>query len=562
MKLRKEGRLLIPTPKEFFYISLMLIVLYAGGYGPVLWNYYHPIDNRTYLGFQTTAIDPLGNLALVQRGYGGEWTMRFIGTTTMDEKPLFVKTEYFLIGHIARWLNLDPFIFFKICIVISNLLLLTTYWFLIAGLFRSTKARLTALFITLFVTGVVIPGLPYGWLKAGGEELVFERLTVLRPHYVLGGLFSTIAGFIFIKYWYNRSSRRIVYLLAASIFGLLSSQVFSPGNLITISAITLFVVVFLFMNIIQKGWRELPAFIKSVLKNILGYILFSVVSAIPLLYLLIISKTKSMGTVVNTELLFDPKLVFWDYPLLIGPVLLIVLLGFKILMDKKNHYIGYLFCWILMHFIMTLAMPRLNISGLRALQTPYYFYYAVLATVVISEIDKLLSARIPRISYRIITAVAVIAFLCTSIFTYKFSLYYLTRRTPWEFYDYGYPYSDDVVAMKWMAKNIPPRSVVLSEIYPGTVMIALAPVDSYVNSWSEHSLMPTNMLMEPARNLYKQNLSDADARDFLHNNKIDYVYYGMNEVQHTIFAVNKKEITYPVLKEIYRYHDVRIYKVL
>lgn len=536
-------------PKEFLFFVIITLILYAGAYVPILWNYANPLSGRTYLGFQTSAIDALGNLTMVQRGYGGEWLKRSFTTSTIVSKPFLIKTEFFIVGQIARLLSVNPILMYKISLFISSILYILIVWLIISGTFTDSSLRISAYFLILLSTGVLIPGIRTAWDKAGGEAMVFQRMTLQQLHYQLGAILTVLSIYFFSK---TLQTKRKLYLFLSCFIALLTAQIFSPAAMVNVLAILIY-------QIIKKIKDKRLIFTRS---ELLFSGIFIFFSGIPMVQFLYASRFYDFNLMRATEMLFDPKYIFLDYPTLIGPIFVsIVFLPY--LIKKTDNYILLCISWVFAHPIMMfLISPKLSINPQRFIQMPYYFFWGIITVISLQIISKKIREKYgnkPAITIIVLFLITTVIF---SIPMYIKSYGYMTERKSTDYFDLGYPYSGDVAAYKQMTTLIPARSIVLSDQYAGLLMQAFAPVDAYGSFWMEQLLLSGSYeIMLPARRFYSGLMDKDEAEQFIRNNNINYVFFGNMERAHSLYNGNGTQLNYDFLEKIYDNGQASIYKV-
>ena len=109
-------------------------------------------------------------------------------------------------------------------------------------------------------------------------------------------------------------------------------------------------------------------------------------------------------------------------------------------------------------------------------------------------------------------------------------------------------------AIKFVKENIAQNSVILSNWFTGNVLPAHAPVISFTG---HH--VHTKDFFEKNRQtelFYDSKMTESQAKEFLSNNKIQYVFFGLGEMK-----TYSQTLSYSFLKEIYNKDFYRIYQL-
>jgi hypothetical protein len=538
--------------KEYVIAILMVVFLYICAYVPIAWNYYHGEPGRTYLGFTAFPIDYLGNLSIVQRGVSGFWTRIAFVTSAIPSQGFYIKTIYLLIGNISRVLSVSPLLMFKIVTCILSILFILCIWIILKHLFYTKISRLTAFFLILFSTGITKPHSLKGWDYLRGDVEVFQRTTILQPHYMLGSICSLLS-----IYYLSQAidKKNIRFLLLASFFGFVGMWTFPPS----IAMIFGCFIVYGIILILQKNA------IYTIFKIILYVAIFSLISLLPYLYFSYAGNYFDNNRFLQVENIFVFPLSVLDYFSLIGSIVLPCLIAIPWIIKKKSTFFSLCLSYIIFHPIAVLYLSdAMSVNKIRFIQTSYFIYFAIVGTVGLRECVSFFKRFASKIGLHVLQIFLILLIIIPSIHTYYLSaVFNLDRYFPMFGINFGYPPQEDYSAMIWFASHVKKNSIVLSSTYSGTLLLALAPVRVYASDWfgAVQLVTEAEILFPPMYKYYRGEMSDIEADTFLSTYSISYIYVGTDERT----FINKEYngvLPYKGLKEIYSNTKVKIYQVI
>jgi hypothetical protein len=204
---------------EVFSVIIIISFLYTCAYFPIIHNYTNPIPGRIYLGFLPYPIDTLGNLTLVQHGYTGHWTRNNYTSSALKPEESYSKTIYLFIGNISRITKIPPIQMFKLSTIFLSIIFIVSLWYVILHIFTNKTQRLVAFFLSLFSAGITIPNSGKGWEYIRSDSEVFQRSTIIQPHYALSAITSFMALFFLSR---SIDKNNISDLLIASLLGFIA----------------------------------------------------------------------------------------------------------------------------------------------------------------------------------------------------------------------------------------------------------------------------------------------------------------------------------------------------
>ncbi len=118
---------------------------------------------------------------------------------------------------------------------------------------------------------------------------------------------------------------------------------------------------------------------------------------------------------------------------------------------------------------------------------------------------------------------------------------------------------ETLAAIRWLGKNTTERQIVLADKINGELIAALAGNFPYVNT--EITNFPDelfNRLENSLSNFYRQTQTNEEAKKFLQDNKINFVFWSDQEKRIAL----KDNLDYPFLTKVYENKQTIIYKTL
>lgn len=544
---------MIPKSRNILILLLLITPLFVCAYGPVIYTYFHHIQaGRTYLGFGSLDVDALGYLTLVGRGYAGDFLKRSIITTTIPGYPALMKTEYLLIGHLARIFNLDHIALYRFSVFAISTGYLLLIWVLIRSVFRKPLTQYLALFLVLYPTGIIIPGTWQGWEQYRFDFQVFQRTTLQAPHYMLASIFSLISLYL-LSVWFNSKSSR-VYLFSC-VSGFLTSQFFAPAGLMNILTVAVFTFFYLL-----TGWKNLAVNIRQ---KLLPIVIYASLSGMPFIYLKYLQDFYDHNTFAKSEFLIQPMISWLQYPWqIIGLVFFPAIIGVYVVFRKsRNIFLKFAAVYILIHpFALIYIKDLIHINTIRFLQVPYYVFYGLLAAYGLESMISGIKPRYKKLGLGLI-GLSLLVMLGVSIHTYKQSLVFLSKIEISDSIDLGYPKNDDLAVLNWIRNRRIINKIILSDTIAGMQIQALTFNRAYATLWLLFQRVPDAEIMANIYRFYYHQMSDTEAREFLFKNNIDYVFVGGTEWSY-MKSSGLSGLPYTVLKPVYAKGESQLYEVV
>lgn len=539
------------------YISIVGIssILLCCAYFPIYRNYQRTPTDRYYLGAEEFPIDQLGNLAYVRQGYLGETYARFNYSIFLGEHPSIVKFEYITIGHIARLFRIDPTLMFRIVQFVLSLGYMAMAYILIRGLVPSLAGRIATYILVLFGSGVVLPNWQFSFPDGAiYDVLVFQRMTLAMPHYLLGGLFSLVSLY-FLSQVFVLTHAYTSFILA-TVSGILVAFFYAPDIVLIVSSFPLFISLSALSD-----WIRRKQFTVS-LSQIGIIVTYATVVLLPVLYVrYIVGYYWQDLNTAKMEFLNPFILTPSEYIFALGVTYILAIFSLPIVLKKGTPLLIFLWTWTVMHPVGEFVLSRLmHVNPIRYFITPYYVAFGLLSGVLVTHITAWAKTRFSLLRPNKIYVVLLILILGTSIFSYQRTW----RRSSLcfcqpEVLDFGYPAKTVVRSIDWLRHNTKPDDIVLSGYHAGMLIPAFAGNRVYTSWWYKLIEPPSfPAVLGALSGFYRQTVDDAAAYNFLHTYDISYVYYWREE-----HALNPSVwgLKYPFLTVVYNEGDVIIYKV-
>jgi len=531
---------------EMFWLGFFSVALYILAYFPVLENYRNKPSDRVYLGFTASPIDTLGHLTGIERGIMGYWLMDSYITTAIPGNWFFVKTIYYLAGHIARIIRLDAVTIYKLLTLFLSVIYLFTVWALVRYVFKNKNRRIMAFGLILFSAGIIIPGSGTGWETIGSDMQVFQRMVNFEPHYMLAAI-TIIWTLIFTSRYFESKNPKWIFLSLFTI--LISSHSFFPPAIIFILGLAIYFVIKFIIT------RQL----KQTLNEMLRTLFIAISGLIPIIYLWYSSRFYDMNTMVRSENLVPARFGLWDYFFLVGPVTIASIIAIPVILKKSETLTLMTLSLAIVHPLAVVCFSgKIGVNQLRFLQTPYFVYLGILSVFGFEFILKIIRPK--RLKF-IISVVIGILMVIPSLETYKQSFLYPQKFRYFDNLDFGYPKYDDYEAYRFI-KNTYKDRIILSKMTSGTSLMALTPNRAYVSSWIGSQLGETTqilLILTGVSNFFSGKMKDNDACMYLKDNNISLVYFGQQEKNTNTWSGGSGKLTYKCLKSVFGNGTVEIY---
>lgn len=513
------------------FLSGILIFL---AYIPIIRNYQRVPTDRLYYGGEEYPLDMTGNLSYVQQGYNGHVLSFFNYSTRLPNQASLLKFEYLAIGHLARIFRLDPILMFQITRFILGILFLLTIAVIIRSIFASSFERTIAYLLVLFATGFVpLSSFPF-------DSLVFERIMLSMPHYVIGAIGSLLSVYFLAQVIEGKGSR--VTFVASLLFGIVASFSYSPD--------IVFVVLGLPVVISLILWKKFAH-----PRYLIGLVLvWAVVVVAPIAYVRLVWVTAWQQILPSHMEALNPlRLTPLQYLAAVGSGFLFSIVALPRVLKKNNVLLFVFASWLILHPVGEFFLSDImGINRVRFFLTPYYVAFGILGTIGIITVSQK-----RRLVALLLTTLVLASGFTDYVANWKrANLCFCIER----YRDYGYPKRTLVAAMNWLKTNTQEHDVVLSDYFTGTLLPGFSGNAVYVSWWYRLIDPPDRHLVEVEIGpFYKGEMSQREARDFLGRERISYVFYG--EVERALNNDKVENLPYAGLVPVYNRDMTTIYEV-
>ncbi len=208
---------------EEVMIVLLALVVIAGSYGPLLYQYLTPPPGKVFLGSFGFPEDFWPNICILTQGRWGNWQSNINFSYLLPgEKTFFVKQADISLGQLARLVPMDGVQFFHLGRLVMTILCLILIYKLIWRVLEMKWLRVSAFLLICLATA---------W--PGGEKLMdywtplslFQRWAYY-PHYLLSFIFLFLAVYQLTD---GLEKKKWLKVVVAGVFGALSNLAHPPG---------------------------------------------------------------------------------------------------------------------------------------------------------------------------------------------------------------------------------------------------------------------------------------------------------------------------------------------
>jgi len=527
--------------QEYVFILLVSFVLIIISFAPTIYEAFQTGrlgDSRRVMlwGEHNYTYDYNVYLAKMRQGAEGRWTV--INKYTSEPNSGVLLQEFYLIsGKIGHWLGLTPAIAYQIMRLILGFAFLLVIYQLIACFLKNSWLRKVAFLLSAISAG--FPGFgfwqgswhPLIWFGWWQEVDVIKRATYV-PHYLLGHILTVLTLLFLLK---SNSQPAKRYLLYAIIAGALAGFIHPPSLLI-----------------VWGIWGFWTLFNFN-LKNAIRGIIFVFVTSLPLLYINKVTAVYPWKTLVDFTRSVTWAYSFKEYCLSLGMTLVLgTIAAVKIIYQRQKNYLPLVF-WLL---VVPLGMVFFKLTKL--FSDTYFMQVAI--QIPLAILSALLLVKIsPKFRNW-----AVLGVLLISAPTWYASLsgqfQFVNQRTaavmPLVPYpsQVMYPLKDWWQGIKWLESNTPRDAVVLSAVTAGNYIPAYAGNTVYFGHQSETVKFNDKKLLVDA--FFAGTTKEKEAREFLKQGRISYVFYGPQEKEQGNFR------PFSFLISVYQSEYATIYQVV
>lgn len=571
---------------EILIIALLTLISLFLGLLPTIYRNWQTPPGRVFVGTEFYSDDYSIYVSNILQGQNGRWTL-LDKHTSEPHQGTIIHDEYLLWGKLTSLFNINQIISYHLArFAFGFIFLFISYLLLLFLLPQSPLLRIiTFIYLTLSGGFPIFNNNPdfmtkfhFSWLS---EIDLINRTTVL-PHYLLGYIFFLLCALFFLKLQTNtlKKQRNLFLFCMSGIFlGLIH-----PVELIIFYCILLIYLIILSMNkvILNKSKNVIYSFL-YLIKPCFYIIIFLFFTSLVLLYYRWEFNIPPWTHMQTWENLTDyhPDFRFLkDYILAIGPTFFLAVLGLFSLINKKNVFPNgiassratfaprndtnvklFLISWITSFFLLIFfSYPFLKISQVRLLQNPIFLPFSLLAGLGTISLVNILNKTLKIFVFKrncdlsgllcpLVISLVLLISLPTAIYSLqaKFSAYK-------DFSTLIYPTKEQIEGINYLKNNTGTDKVVLALYEAATVIPFWSGNTIYAGhlwatlNWPEKS--------KKAGLFYSGQMPEKQAKDFLINNRISYVFYGFQEQ-----SANGNIEKYPFLKTVYENEKVKILKI-
>ncbi len=536
------------TKKEIVFITVLSVIMSFIVIIPLIYGWMATPPGHTFTGVHfSIANDIFQYYSFIEQVRQGNFLLYDLFTSE-NHTPLF-NPAWLSVGLIAKIFGFSSIVTFNLAKIILFPIFFWIAYIFISYIFSDINKKKSALLLLTFGSGVeifflskVINFLVWGnsvSLLSWVETNAFLAL-YYSPHSIISLILILIVFFFTIVATEEKNWR----------FGFFSGTAalilffFHPFQIIPI----FFIISAYFALLIIKD--------KKIFNTLLKYYLaLSAVSLPAIIYFYFLLKNDAAIIWKSANGLY-PTPPFWVLLINYGLVLIFALLGIYFLLLKKRVSNKHLFLivWLIGQFILIYFPLKVQFRFLHGI----FFPMAMLAAVAIFEFCKKIDNPKNKI-YSFLAGkkyfllfVLVILLASSNVFQvlYDFVIYK---------YQKGITYitTDSVSAASWL-KNVDKKKIILN--VPNNYMTNLIPAYSGRKVYVGHEAETINYRkkIQDVVWFFEKNHPLEIEKDFLINNKIDYIYYSQAEKEIGDYNPEIK----PYLQKIYNNDSVAIYQVL
>lgn len=535
----------------FFYGSLIFFIL-AIGQLPIFLHILHTPQGYYYPYLDKISFSDYYYLGLIRYGMGPDWLLR-IPYVASAHTASFIQIFFVWLGKLSLMTGIGPAEVFALFRILGGLVFLLSSLFFFKLILSPRLARL-AFLLFLFAQPLFLRENPSFfeefkvWVWHFGEAA--RRVSVMPPHYTLGkGLAVLSVCFLIL----SLRSKKKRFILFASVCVFFAGIIYPPP--VFIIGLSLVLTSFAYI-IIWVLSRSTPAKLVYKLLFVICYLFFA------LLPLLLLKGELGKGYPWNrwnqVELGWNSSQMHFelDYIRSLGFLVFIVPFSLISLVRRKQYTLWnyFIFFWFASSFLLFPFADMLHLGKFRFTEGAQLVPLTVLAVFGFEEISRMLS-KVKDLQVHLIKK-TFLAFFVLYFLLFTFLSAYFSTVNLWGYWTNAYFRPDELSALSYIGKYIPPHSVILSDVYPSNFIPAFARVRTIVG-FSDFYSQYTDFLVEEKKILSILNgtLLETEAKEYLEEKKVDYVYYEKD--------IRGEKALYPdVLHPVYTSPRFTIYRVI
>lgn len=511
--------------KKNLFLILFSLFLVSVQTFPYLYLLKNTPKDRVYLGAERYYPDYYAYLFYVNQGNKGEKIVQDLFTNEPHGNTI-VHYEYLIIGKIGSLFAVSP----QLTYFLARSLLLLIYiyisfWFI--GLFiQNYFHKISVLALSFLYDGFFFLNLNNFYQPPN----LITRLTN-EPHKFIGMS-------LFLLTLYALRQKKLFLL---GIFSVLIGFIHGASAVSLMACLSLFI----FLQFISSKKIYLPAVFSLILLPIPLIYWNFVFSNNPVWKYMDVWENQFVQTDLASPII--PSLL--SYLFILGPLIILTLIGLQKFLKEHKSFGLLILSFIASNFILLfIGFIILKTSKIRYFQTPYLLAFAVMAYYGIITIAQ--KIKIKNNSFLVIFTLALIIPGIPNIFS-GISSHLKAYKNSTEIT--VYPPKQWYKAILWL-DNISKSSVVLSLPKAGLIIPATpgrrVVIGDYVSSYNYFQKLPL------VKNFFSNQMSLDQAINYLKQERVNYVFYGLEEKTYGNLDKYSKILT-PVFKN----EDAAIYKV-
>ncbi|MFA5358583.1 MAG: hypothetical protein WC310_02035 [Patescibacteria group bacterium] len=477
--------------------------------------------------------------SLIEQGRQGKILFKNLYTPEAQKAVLFSPLWLIggWIGTATGWSNAFVFIFLRSVAAVVFLLCL---YFFISYFFTTTKKRLIVFLLTIFASGFG------GIISSSRPVFSAQDVFLLLPTDVWiseSNTFLTLlhsALFIFsqtlilaIFYFFTKKFNEKRFLLVGFLVAVLA--IIHPYDIVTICAVLGVYLVFCTWRQKRIDWHGIATY--------LWIVFISVWAAV---YYYYITKTQiAIGGWADQNLTVSPPFLsyLWGY----GLVFILALIGVWVVIKQKKEKFYFIIIWA----ITSLVLVYLPLNVQRRFSNGWHVALVILASVGIFYLAPIFRKYATWINSTVFVSFLIICFFVTNFVIIKQEIDILI--------DPDFPYlipNTYYDGFSWIKNNVKPNDVVAADVQIGNLIPAFSGRTVYAGHG--HQTIDFYQRRYFLKSwFFKTNDQDAEKKNWLNKNSIDYIWYSDFEKWNGYFEPGQKDY----LEEVYSNQDVKIYQV-
>lgn len=549
------------NPKTYLLVLFVSLAFFFVSYIP---NFYElsaarllPSDRIMLWGEHIYTYDYNVYLSKMRQGSEGRWAVVDKYDNNPTSRGALLQTLYLLAGKIGGAFRLSMTMSFHLLRTAAGLLWIASILALAFFFFRRPKQIAAAVFLGLLagsfpvlyqIDRVWFVGMYMSWWQ---EMDVLKRISYL-PHYTLN--YSLLALMTLLMILYHQKKQKKYFLLLACLLFLSFFIHPSGGLLFLISWVIYQLIIFFWQKVIRGDF---------ITERITKTLILFAVSAIPLLYVRFVTSVYPWKSLIDFDTTNPLPFNIHEYMMALGPIWITGIIGLVATFKNKQADFLALTTWIFAAFLGIGIFSAFPIqSPLRFVQTANHVPLALLSIYGLTQLMKKFRHPVMKYAVCCFIAIVVVIGLIHSYFSLKGQMQFIRQRAiatqPLVPYppQVMYPLKEFYNALKWLEANTPRSGVVLSKITAGNYIPAYSGNFVYLGHNPETPHFGERE--QNVKNFFSFTQTEEQAKQFLKENRIGYVFYGPQEKDESGW----KNPPYSFLRPAYNTYYVTIYEVI